>query len=471
MTNLLNTVRGVLSDNVMGKIASLIGSNSGVTKTAMTTMLPSLMKGIISKGSSTAGAGDLINLIKNNNLGEGTLNNLSSSLGGGNASNAMMDTGAKLNEAIFGKDGGNISAAGLNAGESSKLRNIATPILMGTLGKVVKKENLDANGLQSYLKKQGMDVVKDTKAATHATAERRTTATAERKSGGGIMKWLIPLFLLLGAGWFFTQYMNGNDGMMEKEATADTETKAATSTQATHTHADGTTHAGHSHGDATSTATDAAGSVMDKAGAAAKDAAGAAAGAVTGAAGDAGAAVGLSLDSDGNLLKDGKMFLEKGKFTVKDGEYFSADGKSLGFIGKVGKAIGDAGKAVGGAVAGAAGKTADAFKDVFGGMFKKKKSGEAVAAYTLSQIVFDPESNRITDFSKNEVQGLAEALKATPDAKIKVQVSSADGADKGVTKDRAKVVHDMLVTLGVADKQIDAEGMGAGDGKVNIVIE
>ena len=67
--------------------------------------------------------------------------------------------------------------------------------------------------------------------------------------------------------------------------------------------------------------------------------------------------------------------------------------------------------------------------------------------------------------------GLAEALKSTPDAKIKVQVSSADGGNKKVTKMRAQVVHDMLVTLGVADKQISAEGLGEGDGKVSIVIE
>lgn len=475
MSNLLSSVRAVMSDNVVGKLASLVGSNSSVTKTALTSMLPSLMKGIISKGSSQTGASTLLSMLKDHDLGSGTLNNLSSSLGGGDASKSFMDKGAKLNDAIFGNDLSKVpTPQGMDSGASSKLMNLATPILMGSLGKVVKTDNLDAKGLQSFLNSQKMKVVDH--ASTRESVASTTRATADRveKSGGSIMRWLIPLFLLLSAGWFFTQYLGD-----KKAATVDTEVPAVTdgkmrnkvsTSTPTHTHSDGTVHEGAAH-DGNHTSGTVTGNV--------KDAANSAAGAVAGAAGSV---AGLSLDADGNLLKDGKMFMKAGEFSVKDGEYFDKDGKSLGLLGKVGKAIGDAGKAVGGAVgdagkavggavAGAAGKTADAFKDVFGGMFKKKAGGTAVAAYGLSDIVFDSESHKITSFSKNEVMGLASALKATPDAKIKVQVSSADGGDKKVTKMRAQVVHDMLVTLGVADKQISAEGMGAGDGKVNIVIE
>ena len=487
MSNLLSSVRAVMSDNVVGKLASIVGSNSAVTKTALTSMLPSLMKGIISKGSSQTGASSLLSMIKDHDLGSGTLSNLSSSLGGGDSSKSFMDKGAKLNEAIFGSDLSKVATPqGMNAGASSKLMNLATPILMSTIGKVVKTDNLDAKGLQAYLGSQKMKVVDH--ASTRKTATTTATATSDRvqKSGGSIMRWLIPLFFLLAAGWFFTQYLG------DKKAAADTEVEATTATErtmrnkvstttATHTHSDGTVHQGAAHEGSHTTGT-VAGAAKDAANSAAGAVAGAA-GAVAGAAGAVtGGAAGLTVDADGNLLKDGKLFMKAGEFSIKDGEYFDKDGKSLGLLQKVGKAIGDAGKAVGGAVgdagkavggavAGAAGKTADAFKDVFGGMFKKKASGTSVAAYSLSDIVFDSESHKITTFSKNEVMGLAAALKATPEAKIKVQVSSSDGGDKKVTKKRAQVVHDMLVTLGVADKQISAEGMGAGDGKVNIVIE
>jgi outer membrane protein OmpA-like peptidoglycan-associated protein len=101
-------------------------------------------------------------------------------------------------------------------------------------------------------------------------------------------------------------------------------------------------------------------------------------------------------------------------------------------------------------------------------MFKKKSSGETVAAYSLSKIAFDPNSHKITSMSKNEVEGLAAALKAYPDAKITVQ---ATGGDKKLSKMKAQVIHDMLVTLGVSDKQISAKGMGDGAEKFEIVLD
>lgn len=477
MSNLLSSVRGLLSDNVVGKIATVIGSNNSLTKTALSKVLPSIMSGIANKGATSQGASSLLNMIKSHGMGAGTLNNLTSSLGGGGGTDSLLSKGGKLNDALFGDDlKGMLGSSGLDSGSASKLMNIATPIAMGSLGKVVSDKNLDAAGLQSYLKSQSMNVVDS--GSTHKTTTTEKTATAERavqtKSGGSIMRWLIPLFFLLGAGWFFTQYLNDKNAATTEavETTTTAVTNKATKA-ATHTHADGTTHAGHSHDAPTS-----AGGAKD----AIKGAAGAAAGAVGDAAKSGAAGMGLSVDDAGNLVRDGKILLKKGEFSVKDGEYYGADGKKLNFLEKVGKAVGDAGKAVGGAVgdagkavggavAGAAGKTADAFKDVFGGMFKKKKDGGAVAAYGLSDIVFDAESHKITSFSKNEVMGLASALKASPDAKVKVQVSSADGMDKKTTKMRAQVVHDMLVTLGVADKQISAEGLGAGDGKVSILVE
>jgi len=471
MFNLLNSVQGLLSDNLVGKMASIVGSNSSMTKTALAKLLPSIMQGISRKGSTAEGASSLLNMFKDHDLGAGTLNNLTSSLGGGGATDSLMSKGSKLNDALFGNDLKNmIGTSGLDSGSASKLMNLATPIAMGALGKQVSSQNLDAAGLQSMLKSQSMKVA-DKVTTTKATQEVRRE-TAKPSGGGSMMRWLIPLFFLLAAGWFLTQYFADKNAAETTEVTTTERTATTSSTNtATHTHADGTVHKGATHGDATSTTTTAANAVD-----AAKNGVTSAAGA---SASEVAAKAGISVDAAGNLVrKDGSIILKKGEFSIKDGEYFDADGKKLNLleklgkaVGDAGKAVGDAGKAVGGAVAGAAGKTADAFKDVFGGMFKKKKSGGAVAAYGLSDIVFDTESHKITSFSKNEVMGLANALKATPDAKIKVQVSSADGQDKKVTKLRAQVVHDMLVTLGVADKQISAEGLGAGDGKVSIVIE
>ncbi len=477
MFNLLNSVQGLLSDNLVGKIATVIGSNSTVTKAALGKILPSILQGISRKGATTEGASSLLSMFKNHDLGSSTLNNLTSSLSGGGATDSLLSKGSKLNDALFGdsvKD--MIGTSGLDSGSASKLINLATPIALGALGKEVANKNIDAAGLSSMLKSQSMKVVDST--TTRSTTSEKVTSQPVKKSGGSMMRWLIPLFFLLAAGWFFTQYLGDKKAAKgaDKTEMTDKGTKAATHTHsdgtvhqgATHTHSDGTVHQGATHTHSDGTVHNGATHSGDMKGDMKDDMKGKAM--ESGA--DMAAKMGIKVDAAGNLVDtDGKILYNKGEFSFKDGEYFDADGNKLNLLQKIGKAMGDAGKAVGGAVAGAAGKTADAFKDTFGGMFKKKMGGEAVAAYGLSDIVFDSESHKITSFSKNEVMGLAEALKATPDAKIKVQVSSADGGDKKVTKMRAQVVHDMLVTLGVADKQISAEGIGEGDGKVSIVIE
>ena len=480
MSNLLNTVKGLMTDGMIGKLSSLIGSNASMTQSAMTRILPSLMGGIIKKGTSAGGASSLLNMIKDHNRGGSTVSNLGNLIGGGKETDGFLSAGSKLNESIFGSALSGISkTSGLSGDSSSKLMNAATPLLMGSLGKVVEDKNLDAAGLEKYLEGQKSF-------ATGAISSAKATAGREvptRSGGGSIMRWLIPLFLLLSAAWFFLQHKN-DSAAATADKTSENVAQTASTTKATHTHADGTVHEGHSHG-----------SEGHSHGSEGHSHGGSTTSTTAGAAGAqiAGNATGMFVDEAGNLIKDGKLLLKKGEFTVKDGEFFDASGKSVGFLKKVGQAIGDAGKAVGGAVGdagkavGDAGKavggavgdaaesTADFFKDTFGGMFKKKASGGSVAAYSLSKIQFDKESHKITSFSKNEVMGLASALKAYPDSKIQVQVNTNDGSDdKGnekLSKIRAEVVHDMLVTLGVSDKQISFKGAGSGAEKVAITVE
>ncbi len=450
MANLLGAFKGMMTDGVISKISSLIGSNSSMTKAALGSLGPSMLKGIIDKGSTVSGAQSLLDTIKGSSISESKFGNLSSLLD--NDSGDLMSAGAKMSDSLFGSSAKSMtSGLGIGGDSSSKLMSLATPLFMNALGGIVKKDNLDAAGLKNYLGSQKSHILQATKTATtqHATRER---------SGGGMMKWLIPLFLFLAAAWFFMQHLNEDK---TAEGTTVTTTETATSSTADNTiktasettASTGTITNSGSTGEATTSTT--TNTTETSSGPA------------------------YSVDADGNLINaEGNIIYKKGEFTIENGAYLDAEGKKIGFMKKVGNAIGDAAGAVGGAVGDAAGavggavgdvasKTADAFKDVFGGMFKKKTSGEAVATYGLNNIEFD-ENNKVVNFSKNEVLGLAAALKAYPDSKIKVQVS---GADKKTSKTRAKIVHDWLVTLGIADKQVSAEGLEEGADNVSIVVE
>ena len=178
----------------------------------------------------------------------------------------------------------------------------------------------------------------------------------------------------------------------------------------------------------------------------------------------------LSLDAGGNLIDaNGKVLYKKGSYVERDGFYYDNDGNKLGKIwAKIAKAIGDV-----------AGKTLESMKNLFAEMVTKKEGAKPY--YSLSDISFNKDDHRINNFSKAEVEGLAAALKENENGKIEVQVHTNDGAtskeNKKLSKVRAEVVHNMLVTLGVKNSQISFKGMGdevadkASKDKVEIVVK
>ena len=249
MANLLNIIQSQLSGDVLSKISSVVGGNSSVVQTGMTSMLPNIIKGIIQKGSTSTGASSIMNLIKNNGIGGSTFDNISSMLDGGDKTTGLLDKGANINKALFEDSAESISkVSGMNAQSSTKLFNIATPFIMGNLAKVIDKEGLDANGFSTYLKSQDNFVkVPDV-----------TPELSEAKNGGmGLLKLLIPIAILAAiAYWFLTKDKGTTSGTTPQPAKSEkavtTQTKAPQAA-ATHTHADGTVHQGATHGGSTTT--------------------------------------------------------------------------------------------------------------------------------------------------------------------------------------------------------------------------
>lgn len=199
------------------------------------------------------------------------------------------------------------------------------------------------------------------------------------------------------------------------------------------------------------------------------------------------------VDGEGNLLdKKGELVKSAGEFKLVEGFYVDNEGNRIKrkieeTKEKINTAIDNTKEKVSTAIDNTAEKVGDAAsmtvegaKTSFKKMFNTKAVGET---YTLTDIAFDKESHRITAMSKEEVEGLAAALKDLPASRIQVQVHTADGKNNSECKEisalRAEVVKDMLVTLGVSEKQVSAKGMGlsaedatkAVANKVEIVVE
>lgn len=519
--NLLNIIQNQIDGNLLNQISKIVGSNSDSTKNAIAAFIPTLLSGIIGKGNSQSGASSLISIITNNKFGEESLSNFASTLSDSDKTRDLIKTGEGISSSLFeNKQDGLISElaslSGLNRSSSSKLMSLLGPIAMGSIGKIVNRESLDAAGLQRLLGRQknnilsavpasissylGYNTVKASTATSHQNNVKHTDYKEENRKGFAWWKILFPIAAIAALLWFLTQY-NGDKNPVKKRSANNTEEimkkrnavkerkasiseeKAAgqtTNTGTTQTKERNTASTKYSL-DSKGNLIDAAGSLIAKAGSFSiangnlVDAAGkilARAGEFTGTLSNdtMKKELSFSLDAAGNLIgSDGKIAFKKGEFTEKDGVFYDLKGNRIGnFLKKVGEAI-----------EGAATKTKEAFQDMFSGMLNKEAKAENI--YTFSRIDFKEDDHRISYFSKPELEGLAAALKSIPNGKMQVQVYTDNGKNdaenKSLSKLRAKVVHDMLVTLGVKDGQISFKGMGNSDpskaatGKVDIMVE
>ena len=495
MTNFIDSFKDQMSGMLLDKVSDIMGMNNTQSTNAISKFLPAILGGLISKGSTPSSADSLIDLFKNKNLGDSKISDLTSMLSDEKKSTNWLDLGSELLGNLFGSKQSSIldmllGATGVKKESGSWLLKFLAPLVMNKLAGMVFKNKWNGSQLSNFLTGEKSNVlgalpeIGSLLGFADTSGNKSSKTTESKGSGLGWLKWFIPLLLLLLAIWYFTRNGCGNKEteMVEEDTTMVDSTEVET-TETTMSD------------EATQVATidfstltlgndgsilDGNGTVVFPNGSFGMDAAGN----VVNAAGKILIPVGslpatlndklkaylgkyyntkMYLDANGNLVDEtGKIILKKGEFVEKDGFYYDKKGNKLGRIWE--KIIE--------AISNAAEKTIDGMKKLFSNMFTKKEGVQST--YTLTNIVFNPENHRITNYSKAEVEGLAAALKADPNSKITVQAYTMDGKNakenKELSKTRAMVVHDMLVTLGVPEKQISAEGLGDGVNKVLVKV-
>jgi len=495
--NLLNLLKDQMSDSLVESIAGTIGANSATTSSGINAILPTILGGLASKASTNEGASGLLDMIKGGGYDGSMLSKLPSLLGGGTATNDLMSSGSSMLSSIFGGSQSSIlntimSVAGMNKSASSSLMSMLAPVVMSLVGKQVMGNNLGVSGLMDLLKGQKSHISSalptgmgsllgfaDSGKKVAGTVKNAANTIAEEKGGGFPWKWILGALALALLGYFGINSMGGGE-----KIDATTENVTSTVNDATEAGKDmgGTVKdmaentAGNMADAANNTISetvaeikegaklttnaagdlvDEAGNVIRKAGTFTMDASGKITDKLEEMPSNTSDLAVYSISDAGDLVDEtGKVILKKGDFTEKDGVYYDKDGNKVGqFLQKVGKAI-----------AGAAGKTADAFKNVFGGMFKDKS--KVGTTHTLQAMTWKDDTHLLSNYSKPEIEGLVAALKGNPDAKIEVQAYTADKkgkANKKLSKMRAQVVTDMMVTFGVPKDQISAKGMSSKD--------
>ncbi|WP_426277147.1 DUF937 domain-containing protein [Chryseobacterium sp. S-02] len=237
--NVIDLIKGQLGPALVSQAAAQFGeSESGISK-AIGGLLPAVVGGLANNSDNPS----VLNAITNASS-SGILGNLL----GGSSDNSII---SNLLSSIFGdKLSGLVNSiatfAGISSNSSSSLLNLVTGATVGTIGKYAADNNLGQSGISSLLNDQkgivssllpaGLslaslnigdwakgykfdndnDAIKTPVAeepkidVTRSATPTETYSQNNNESGGSIWKWLLPLLLIIAAGYFIWKQCEKN---------------------------------------------------------------------------------------------------------------------------------------------------------------------------------------------------------------------------------------------------------------------
>lgn len=155
--NIVKLLKDQLDENLVGKIAGFLGENKSGVMAAVGSALPSILLGLVKKGSEPAGADHLMRLLHERKPDEDIFSDLGSVLGGGSATTNLLSSGKALLGSILGEKAvgmGDLiaSTSGISRNAGSSLLGILAPIVMGFLSKTLRSQgNFNSNSLTTLL--------------------------------------------------------------------------------------------------------------------------------------------------------------------------------------------------------------------------------------------------------------------------------------------------------------------------------
>lgn len=266
--NLVNLIKDQIGGSVVNQLGGVLGESGANTERAVSGAVPAILSGLMNSSGSGDGASLLNSALDDHD--DSILDNIGGLLGGGNHTQVANQGSSMLGSLLGGNALGSIAGAlsgfsGLGRGSSSSLIGMLAPIVMSVLRRQRNSQGLDAGGLanmlsgqrdniaaampagfDTHLEKEGLgdsllgglrsgastvtSTVSNVGSAAGNTASNIGAGTAAAgaaavgagaaatRGGGGILRKLIPLLILLGILWLLWKlFMGGGAGdVMDK---------------------------------------------------------------------------------------------------------------------------------------------------------------------------------------------------------------------------------------------------------------
>lgn len=220
--NLLELADRCLFSSEINKVSEFLGEDISAVSKGISGVLPAVLSGLINKCSTKDGLGSLMGLV-NLGINSGILNNLEALLTSKSRSVGLLNTGSDLVSSILGSEANAVSDAissysGLKKASSSSLLSIVTPLMLSLIGSQVKSEGLNLSGLENmilgqheYIKEAMPEQLSNMLNSGNLAGQNGSLSSSKSMSslntgnfsGKSLLIWLLPVVLVLAAGWAF----------------------------------------------------------------------------------------------------------------------------------------------------------------------------------------------------------------------------------------------------------------------------
>lgn len=213
--NLLTAAKSLITNELVSKASSFLGESEGGVSKALSGILPSLVAGIADKANNNGGANTVSNLALQAHS-TGFLDNLGGFFSNDNGG-SLLNKGVGILSSLFGENKAQSltslisNFAGIKSTSATSLLSMATPMVLGILGKQVAANHLNGSGIASFMADQKKSLSTALPSGLNLSsvfgdASEKITTAAPRiqysanetsQKSGGLLKWLLPLLLLV----------------------------------------------------------------------------------------------------------------------------------------------------------------------------------------------------------------------------------------------------------------------------------